>query len=64
MHCLWIKEAIDVICCPFTLFYSKIKTDYEGSYFLYTEINGSCEEEHSRSAKDAGQLWAFNLILS
>ncbi len=28
-------------------------------YFLYSENSGSCGEEHSRAAKDAGQSWVF-----
>ena len=59
MNCLWTKETIDVICFPFTLFWLKIKADYERCYFLYTEINGNCGEENSRAAKDAGQSWVF-----
>ena len=64
MHCLWTKEAIDIICRPFKLFQSKINTDYEHSYFLYTEINGSCGEEYSGPAKDAGQSWVFKHIIT
>ena len=58
-----LKETTDIICWPFTLFQSKIKTDYNQCYFLYSENSGSCGEEHSRATKDAGQSWVFKRLM-